>query len=97
MIICKKVYFDKLSYCGVILKLNDNEFISSISKLNIEGSPHDLFLLEYDQGTNNIKINDNCKGAHNETIEAILSLNNRVFLISDSSGNLKIWNINKNG
>ena len=75
----------------MVLKLKDNEFISS--SIKNESNSNELFLLSYDQKINNVNIYDNYIGAHSNIIEAIVSLNNRVFLTSDSFGNLKIWNI----
>ena len=95
MIICKKVYLNNLSYCVLILKLNDNEFISSGFKKG--NKSQDLFLLNYDKDNDKINIIYNYKGAHSDIIEAINPINNELFIISDSLGNLKEWKINKNG
>ena len=91
MIICKKFNFNYLSYCEVTLKLNDNEFISLGGKNGCDSKF--LFLLKYKQEINNFTINTIYEGAHSDSLEGIASINNKVFLTSDSSRNLKIWNL----
>ena len=95
MNICNKINFNDLLYCEVILKLNDNKFIS----LGFVDNSIDIILLYYEKEKNNINTIGKYKNAHSDIkqIESILSLNNRVFLTSDCSGNIKIWSLNKNG
>ena len=91
--ICKKFFINDIESCMVILKLNDKEFFTAGTGLDIDNYS-DLVLLNYVGKENEIIINKICnfKRAHSNTIEAITTLNNYI-LVSDSSSNLKVWHI----
>ena len=91
--ICQKFYINDIESCMVILKLNDKEFITAGSGLDIDNYS-DLILLNYTNNEKEIAVNKICdfKRGHSDTIEAITTLNNYI-LVSDSSSNLKVWHI----
>ena len=92
-IICKKFLINDIKLCEVIVKINNEEFITSGAGLYTEKST-DLALLNYKYSFEKLIINkiNVYKNAFSDTTEAIISLNNFI-IASDSSSYLKVWKI----
>ena len=91
--ICKKFYSNNIESFSVIIKLNENEFI--VGGVEFEKDEHsDLiaFSLENKSNKVNFKILTEFKRAVCDTFEALMGFNNTI-IVSDSSSNLKVFEI----
>ena len=87
-IICTKYYINDLNTFEMIVKLNNNYFLTTG-----KGFLNDLVLLNYEIDSDKIIIKHVCnyKRAFPNTILSLISINNYVFTTDNSS--LKIWEI----
>ena len=92
--ICKKYYSNNNDSFTVIVKLNNNKILVTGSGEHKDEYP-DIFLLNIESKSGQIKINKitEFKRAFCDTLEAITAFNN-IIVASDSSSNMKAFEIN---